>query len=243
MKTNKMILMILFCAFFLAACGAREDVEVASSNLDLLPTAEPLPSATATVTVVAVGGGSVIETATVAPTAEPTMPPATVAPTATTEPEVEASSVTCILGKWHVANFETYLLESMMQEVPDGTTIDFQVGETSGHLALTFTEDEMAMTSEDFVIRMTVAGQAVETAVTAQGVANYVADETTITGTATDYDSTGVETNSGHSVTINIADFAAAGADGPSRVNYTCEGDTMVWSGPFATPIEMTRVD
>lgn len=243
MKKYKLILMMTTVLMIaLVACGGAEDAEVASSNPALLATAEPLPSATATVTVAVVdgGGATVVETAAAMPTTAPTASPM---PTATSEPELEGSDPDCLLGTWRVTNFEAYLLETMMQSVPEGTDIDFEVGGASGYLALTFTEDQMQMTSENFVLRMTVAGQPVETAVTADGISNYVADETTITGTATEYDSTGVEMNTGQSITLNVADLTAAGADGPGTVNYTCAGDAMVWSGPFSTPIEMVRID
>ncbi len=238
MKKNglKWILFVLL-GVVLVACGGSETEDTAVSS--------ETTEATATATESAVLGGGSTEESTAVP-AEATAVPATEEPTveptveSTAPPEVATNE--CLIGTWQISNFETYLLASMMQAVPEGSNISIEVGETSGALFLIFTKDEMSMDAEDFVVRLSVAGQDVETAIEAVGVANYVADATTITGTATEYDSTGTETNTGQTVTIDIADFATAGADG-GTVEYTCSGDEMVWSGPFATPIEMMRVD
>lgn len=168
--------------------------------------------------------------------------PEETAPPVEEEAETETAVVTnsgCIIGTWRVTNLDEYLVASIESNMPaeGGFTVS---AETTGDLLITFTPEEMSMSSNDYAVIVTAAGQTIPVAVTAEGTANYQTDGNTISNIVTTYDSTA--SAGGQTISVDMAWFTAAGVEG-GTVTYTCDGDAMSWTEPYPINILFDRVN
>lgn len=226
----------------LAACGSATPTPLPTiiSN-EAQPTAAADVNPTATITATA-------EVIVIVPTNE-APPPAeatatTPPPTATATPPAEPTATTqpsaaaCLVGRWRVSNFETYLQQTLMANAP-GTDITLTV--SSGEIYITFTASEMSMASENYVVAVAVAGTSLDTQVEATGQVEYTATDTNFTTVAGTTTGSTTGSSMGQSMTIDLAQMVGGGT--ATTVAYTCAGDVMTWSGPYVVPMEFERVN
>lgn len=179
-------------------------------------------------------------TATTPPTDTP-VPTATAAPTAapTEAPTATPTAAACLVGTWQATNFAEYM-EASFEAAGEGVEVTV---ETSGRLLIEFTPEQMTMRSEAFNVTITLMGSTVPVEIDASGAALYRAESGVITSQVTDLDTSGSAPGAGR-VVVNLATLLAATGDtAGGAINYTCEGDTMTWSGPYPVTVRFERVE
>ena len=154
------------------------------------------------------------------------------AETPATEPETTANgNDACLQGSWRVSNFDAYFAASV-KDAMNGQDIEIS-SESSGDLLLMFEGDVMSMSDNNFAVTVTMMGTTVPTDVDASGTATYTADGSLLTGYIENVNVQ--ETSQG--VGINLSGLVG------QPVTYTCNEAMMVWSGPYAIPVELTRIN
>lgn len=241
MKNVLFSLILALGVALLTACSSATPTPLPTIAVgDDQPTAAADVNPTATIT-------PTLEVIVIVPTNE-APPPAeatatTPPPTATTEVPAEptataqSSAAACLVGRWRVSNFETYLQQTLTANAP-GTDITLTV--SSGEIYITFTASEMSMASENYVVAVAVAGTSLDTQVQAAGQVEYTATDTSFTTVAGTTTGSTTGSSMGQSITIDLAQMVN-GVDS-NTVNYTCAGDVMTWSGPYVVPLMFERV-
>jgi len=141
----------------------------------------------------------------------------------------------CLIGTWRFTNFDAYFVASVEQamEGEDLGGLELDVSsQSSGDLLVTFDGSTMTMSENNFFVTATMMGISVPTEIDASGSASYTADGNTLEGFV---DNVNVQESTGFG--INLSNLAG------ETITYTCSGDTMSWAGPYAIPLELTRVN
>ena len=134
----------------------------------------------------------------------------------------EVSEDSCLIGDWKMTNFSEYL-EAMVAGAMDGSPVGGEITSTdSGDLIISFDEETMSMSDNDFEVTATMMGITVPVEIDASGEAGYELSDGQIVNKGSSVDVEG-RSGGGAGYRVDLDSLTSRAVD------YDCDGDSLVW--------------